>query len=396
MEYIIIGAGISGLYLGYLLKKKNKEFIIIEKNDYIGGRIKNDIFYGKNITLGAGVFLPTHKNLINLLKELNIEYKSFMFEQTFNDNKNLHEVYKTVNDNIMKFYNPDLPNITFREFINIYLDIDTINLIKKYKDFDEHIDMNIHTIINKYTIKDILTTNKKEMCSITNSWNELLDKLRTKIETNIILENKVIEINRTQKYEVITDKNKYVSNKVIICGDVTCKNIKISGVDNIFINLLDNIIPQSTIRIYVKHKKYKIDTTLRSEYLLFKLIPITDEISMASYCDDLNADLLKKFTDKIDRLTIDKKIGLLEKMINNSFKIKLEIEDVKVAYWKNAIHYLNPNLNYKVLDMYYNSIDKLFNKYNFALLGEFVNDYECGYIENAIESINNFTKKVNL
>jgi protoporphyrinogen oxidase len=404
MEYIIIGAGIAGLYLGYLLKKKNKRFIIIEKNDCIGGRIKTDIFHGKNINLGAGIFLNNHTNLIELLKELNIEYKSFTSEQDFMDNQDLDKVCEKVNNVIMKFYKTDLPDITFREFMNIYLDNDTINLINKYRDFDEPFDMNIHTVINKYSIQDIITKSKKEICSVTNTWNELLEKIGSKIKNNIILENKVIEINKNIKYEVITDKvsefsickNKYIAEKVIICGDYTCNNIKMRNVNNIFINILKNIKHIPTMRIYVKHKKYKIDKILRSEHMLFKLIPITEEITMASYCDDLNADLVKNFTDRINNFSLEKKTELLEKMINNTFKINLEIEDIKVSYWDNSIHYMNPNLNYKVLDNYYKVIDKLFFIHNFALVGEYVNDCEFGYLENAVDSVNKFVKKINL
>lgn len=38
-DYIIIGAGISGIT--YAHRHKSSNFIILEKNDYIGGRVKN-------------------------------------------------------------------------------------------------------------------------------------------------------------------------------------------------------------------------------------------------------------------------------------------------------------------------------------------------------------------
>ena len=71
-DYIIIGSGISGLYLGYLLNNKN--YLILEKNNYIGGRIQHTTFHDTQVQLGAGVFQKYHKNVINLLKKLKLDY----------------------------------------------------------------------------------------------------------------------------------------------------------------------------------------------------------------------------------------------------------------------------------------------------------------------------------
>lgn len=53
-DYIIIGTGISGLYLGYLLQNKN--ILILEKNNFIGGRIQQTKFHNKIVQLGANIF----------------------------------------------------------------------------------------------------------------------------------------------------------------------------------------------------------------------------------------------------------------------------------------------------------------------------------------------------
>ena len=74
-DYIIIGSGISGLYLGYLLK--NKKFLILEKNDHIGGRIQQINFHGQTVQLGAGIVQNYHVNMIKLIKELKLKYLSF-------------------------------------------------------------------------------------------------------------------------------------------------------------------------------------------------------------------------------------------------------------------------------------------------------------------------------
>ena len=78
-DTIIIGGGIGGLYSAYeLLKKNNKlNILLLEKNNYLGGRIKT---FRKNINNhdyqfeeGAGRFNNYHKLLFKLLKELNLD-----------------------------------------------------------------------------------------------------------------------------------------------------------------------------------------------------------------------------------------------------------------------------------------------------------------------------------
>ncbi len=77
-DVIIIGAGLSGLFTAYNLKKKNVGFKIVEAQSRLGGRIET--IYGNQKTpmeMGATRFGKEHKNLIELLSELNIGY----FEQ---------------------------------------------------------------------------------------------------------------------------------------------------------------------------------------------------------------------------------------------------------------------------------------------------------------------------
>jgi len=68
-KYIIVGAGLSGLTTAYaLIENGEKDFIILEARDRIGGRI-----HTKNgIDLGATWFQDHHTNLFKLLSDLSI------------------------------------------------------------------------------------------------------------------------------------------------------------------------------------------------------------------------------------------------------------------------------------------------------------------------------------
>ncbi|MFL1896438.1 flavin monoamine oxidase family protein [Aquimarina sp. 2-A2] len=71
---IIIGAGLSGLLIGYRLKKEGVPFKILEARARIGGRIHT--VCGSNSTpveMGATWFTDQHTNLLALIDELAIE-----------------------------------------------------------------------------------------------------------------------------------------------------------------------------------------------------------------------------------------------------------------------------------------------------------------------------------
>jgi monoamine oxidase len=75
-DIIIIGGGISGLYNYLQLLKKNKKVILLEKNDYYGGRIfqVNDKIDSQHFSFPAGAarFNVNHKHVIELLKSFEL------------------------------------------------------------------------------------------------------------------------------------------------------------------------------------------------------------------------------------------------------------------------------------------------------------------------------------
>ena len=79
-DVLIIGAGLTGLTLAYLLKDLNIKTTIIEANNRIGGRIITRRNTNEApVDLGATWLVPQQTNVLNLLKALNIE----VFEQYY-------------------------------------------------------------------------------------------------------------------------------------------------------------------------------------------------------------------------------------------------------------------------------------------------------------------------
>lgn len=71
MRTIIVGAGIAGLWLADKLKEKgNDTVLVLEKNDYIGGRI---ITSKHGYEIGAGRISTKHKHILALIKRFGLQ-----------------------------------------------------------------------------------------------------------------------------------------------------------------------------------------------------------------------------------------------------------------------------------------------------------------------------------
>ena len=71
-DIIIIGGGIAGLYAAYKIKKMspNKNIILLEKENVLGGRASNEMFHGISVVTGAGI---GRKRKDKLLLKLNFK-----------------------------------------------------------------------------------------------------------------------------------------------------------------------------------------------------------------------------------------------------------------------------------------------------------------------------------
>lgn len=73
-KVVIIGGGLSGLTVAYLLQKRNINATILEASSRLGGRIQTvKGKLGTPLELGATWFADKHSNLLSLIKELGLK-----------------------------------------------------------------------------------------------------------------------------------------------------------------------------------------------------------------------------------------------------------------------------------------------------------------------------------
>jgi hypothetical protein len=372
-DYIIIGSGISGLYLGYLLQ--NKKYLILEKNDNIGGRIQQINFHEKIVQLGAGIIEDHHPNMINLLKKLkikyNIGYKEYDKLITGYDKKEFNKIL----DQIKKFKN--IKDKCIKDVLKeiLYNDTKKINFFIKSSNYTDYFKADAKMTIKNYPIEDIYDI-KSKIYYIEGGNHKIIEELSMYSKKNIKLNSSVINIEMKNDIWIITDNHTiYQTKHVISTVDINAlKNIKIKGVN---INYFKKMIGSNNfLRMYTYHDNIELNKSIVIPHIFKQMIPINNNIIMSAYCDNLNATKTNKLLENINNKEITK--------IINKFVPTTPVKDKIIKYWDVGTHYYKPSYNYK---------KNYYSEDNFSIVGEVIG-YEQGWMEGAIHSVNNWYKNI--
>ncbi|KXT72949.1 Monoamine oxidase [Streptococcus sp. DD10] len=100
MRHIIIGAGLSGLYMAYQLEKAGKDYLILEGKNQVGGRAAGlQASQDWDLELGATWFWPDFdRHLTDLIDELGLESFDqptgvYLYEETSGKQRQFHRPY---------------------------------------------------------------------------------------------------------------------------------------------------------------------------------------------------------------------------------------------------------------------------------------------------------------
>lgn len=394
-DYIIIGAGITGLYCGYRLYEKGiKNFIIVDKNSYIGGRALQVNFHETDVQMGAGIVTWHNKNLLELIQELKLEYIKFksgyrLLIDDMNEEQE-KEAKKWYNDIIKEIgqyvnNNPDMEDVTCMEYILSKYGKSTLRRMLKYAEYIEYFPASLKKTFRDYPIEDLYLSSS-EIGSIKGGWNALINKLKNNFSDNIILNTEIRSIkydDRNLNFILSTNKMNYINGKkVVIATDISIKNVNFENIK--LPEVLNKIESVPYYRLYTYHNKHNIKENLQSFSLFRKIIPINKHILMSAYADTYFADKIKESFLQEDNES--KKIENINKSIKCITGNKYEFTEIKEKtnyiekYWQNGVHYYLPNYNYE--KTYYIDESK-----NLIICGEMLSKPQ-GNVEACIRSIN--------
>lgn len=407
-DYIIIGGGISGLYLFYKLKKKNKnlKILLFEKNNYFGGRIKTKYLKFNNqdyiFEEGAGRLNNYHKVFMKLIKELKLEEylmesmsktefyatKNFKLKDRFK-NKSFFDYIKIVLNKSKNLKKEELINFSFGDLAKKYLNKDEIEFLKKSTGYySRTIEMNAYDSIRlfKIGIRDDI-----KYYSMKLGFTKIIEELIKKINSKKLFKNSELKkINYNNDiFELLINNNKYETKK-LICTIPKMNLFKINYFSK-YKNILNNIQTSDYCRIYAIFKK---DNIWYSNYGKFTtnshlryVIPINKKngLIMISYTDNINAKYWKKYLNNESKLK-----GKIVNDIKNIFNIKIQKPIyTKICYWENEQNYWKPKVDSIKSS---NKVMKLDKSRELYIVGEPYSETQ-GWIEGALENCDKFLKK---
>jgi hypothetical protein len=259
-DIIIIGAGISGLYLGYkaVKNKTDKSILIVESSSRVGGRITSAKINDNTSYQVEGCaqrFYESSDLLIKLLKELDIEYVSERYTN-IRTNKNYFEIVKDIIEKDSN--NSDNPELTFSNVV--YKHTKDNYIVDKISNefgfsFLKHpinypLILNFFTTFFLYELKYQYMVKEGFMSLITKLYNIVSEFCKIKLSYDV---NK---INYENGYYIVNDLLK--CKKIIFTGtrNHLCQiNTNIDFMNETKRLLNENYLNMSSIKIFIKFNK---------------------------------------------------------------------------------------------------------------------------------------------
>ena len=414
---VIIGGGISGLYLANLFQKKmanGKNIAIFEKSYRVGGRVKSQNVDSINIEEGAGRFMPNHRHLLGLIKRFGLKGE-MIAKNPQPDAKLSHIVNK-----VRKYGSKNrsiLQDLTYIELMKLCLTRGEIEYYLSNYGFGDE----IHHLQAGHAIRQFagdLRHDKKfyiMQCGLEKIVEEIKkenEKKNISIHTQHLL-RKVEYLGSKVKYpyrlefEVFNTFQKVViyARELVLCIPPNSLNnitfelgaLKEQEIIRERVERVRNMVYEGTlIRIYAKYRDQgrdiwfnRMKNSVVRGGILRNIIPIDQKTGIIQYYSDYNhAKELEEY-----RLADGE---ILKEIIKEDIKRELgkkisEPEWLKIFYWNAGVHHWKPNIDIdrEIREIQWNTFG---NKHNIGIVGEAFCRNQ-GWIEGALENAEEFYKE---
>ena len=395
-DVVIIGGGISGLFMANILSKTDLNILIIEKDPDFGGRVHTVERDGLKYECGAARFHDSHTKLLTLIDELNLKDKlitlpdeikfilrGYKKKYPYKTDKELSltELLKNAIEKKDEFTRKVLTNLTFLQYLTQVYDFETALFIKDAFGYDsEFVDLNADAAIEMFE-KDLFYEGNYYILNggLSQIIQRLENRLKRSKNVEIIKGKRVCEIFNDH---ILIEKDEFYF-KNLICA-IPQKNLKQFQLFKQH-DQIDSVTPCPLLRIYAKYptknlwfKDMKRTTT---DNYIRHIIPIDYEkgLIMISYTDNKYADMWSKLHSNGDEFLTK----ALHKEIKDLFGIEPpEPEFIAVHYWSEGLHVWKPGFN---IDYSYHKMLKPFKDKNIFVCGEAYSKKQ-GWIEGCLES----------
>ena len=353
-DYIIIGGGISGLFMTYKLSETGAKILVVESSGRWGGRIYTKKEKGLQFELGAGRISSKHTKVINLLKELDLDNDLIKLPSKINykikgSKVNFYSLVKELIDESKLYTKKYLQNVNLKQICIDTLGHDGSDILQNKLGYDSEFNyLNAH-----YGLKSL----KRDLFSVTdyfvmkNGLSCIIDKLvkilDEKENVKLKLDCHVTDIGKN--FVQINKKKKYGSNIICCTPYNTLKQFtKFKDILEI-----ETVKPIPLIRIYAKYPKDKsgkvwfhnLPRTITDNYIRH-IIPIDYEsgLIMISYTDGLYADMWSNLSNLGNKVLIEHLHKEIKEVLNKDLP---KPEFITSYYWSAGVHMWRPGFNVK-------------------------------------------------
>lgn len=409
-DIIIIGSGISGLNIAYQLLKDNPKLkiLILEKNNYIGGRIKTETYKIKSHTYryeeGAGRFNDNHKLLHNLIKELGLEDNiikinadiSFYPSTAYNE-KYLHKSpFQYINIVIKESKKENIKTLqkyTFIEYAKTVLDEEDVKFIlDSFGYYAQLVKMNAYNALKLFN--DGMNPNLN-FYTLNNGLSSIIDNLSAYIirdNGKILLDNYVSKVEYSNMLFNVYSNDKIYRSKNCIMAIPKPDLLKFTILKD-YKPLIKSINTKSLCRIYAIFDKKDIwfkdisksTTNNNSRYI----IPIDKKngLIMIAYSDSKFANYWNKLENTNEELFKNRLKDNIYKTFNKKIADPIYL---KKCYWTLGTGFWRKNIDSKIVSKKMIQPNTTIPLY---ICGENYSENQ-GWIEGALETSYEVIKKI--
>tara|TARA_B100000123_G_C25707346_1_gene418224 strand:+ start:101 stop:1333 length:1233 start_codon:yes stop_codon:yes gene_type:complete len=396
-DYVIIGAGLSGLNTAYQILKKNKKckICLIEKYNEIGGRI-HSVYLHNNLKYEAGAirFYPEHKNLLSLMKEFGLNSKNFITVPNDYPRNNLFTKKslnlkikeKTLNKELLETKNINKflsENMSLEDYALKVIGKSKLDYLKTINGF-QHI-FKTSAVYGLYLLKrDFVDV--KEFYILKGSLTEFLYKILDNIQDNgckLLTGEEFLSFKnlKNNDIEVKTSKNTYKTNNLILAIPYSNLN-KIKKIPN---ELVNSVMPIPLCRIFSIYPNNNYwHNNLKSTFSnnnIQRIFPTGTRLIQISYTSGDKAD----FWGKLSKDKIKLKQELHKELMELFPKKKIDNPDLlNVHYWSEGIHLWNKDIE---SDSITDKIIKPLDDTNLYICNEAYSKYQR-WMEGSVEMSN--------
>lgn len=395
-DIIIVGGGISGLFLAYKLSETNKDILLVEQSNRLGGRLHT--IHENNLSFDAGGarFSSKHKKMLALLHELELDQFMYLLPDTIqfiDHNKkisySLHKQFKQVLTYSKKLSKSKLESISFSQLCIQCLGYQKATQLQNMFGYDSEFEiMNAYSAVTMF--KTDLLSKTNYFClegGMENIIHTLEANLSTKSNVEIKLNSQVSDI---KNHSIQVHSKTYKAKKIIVALPLR----EISEFTLFQLPIFKSVTPIPLLRIYAQYPVPKsgkvwfhnIQRTITDNYIRH-IIPINYEkgLIMISYTDG-------KYAQMWNRLSQKDLIQELHKQVKTVCNIQYIPNPIfsKTYYWNEGVHMWKVGVDMKQT---YQQIMKPFDSKEIYICNEAFSKHQC-WVEGCLDMAYDVLEKI--